>query len=307
MLRRQANVAAELDRLVEMTPSWVNYSEVEQVRWMNSVLKILWPSAKSATEEIVLDTLNPVLEMIKPSVLAELRMAKFDMGEKPLLITGVNCVRECTKAVVLDLSISLVAKTDVVIQAKSAGVSVSLRLANLSFIGKLRVELCLLHPRFPCFKAMTFSLTDKPVINFDIAAVGVPLMVIPGLHQHIRQICSSTLAESLVLPKKTIVPIEFVDAKERLRLSEVQATGVLRVKVLYVSGTGGGLDNVQELRERQLPFADLSLSNMRHQRTGVASQDTDRARWDQCFEWLVWDHANDALTISVMTQDVLGR
>ena len=303
MLRRQANVAAELEQVATVTPSWVNYSEVEQVKWMNAALKILWPFAKSATERVVLDTLNPVLEMIKPSVLAQLKLTKFDMGDKPLLITGMNCVRECATAVVLDLNISLVAKTDVVVDAKSAGVTVSLRLADLSFVGKLRVELCLLHHTFPCFKAMTFSLTAKPSINFDIVAIGLPLKAIPGLDSYIRYLCSSSLAESLVLPKKTVVPIAEVDLRERLALSEVQAHGVLRVKVLYGSGRGWGKGG----RHKQRLFASLSLSDTRHKRTRICGVDGEDSEWNECFEWLVWDPTNDLLRVSVMSEDVLGR
>lgn len=130
-------MSEELNKLVDTLPSWVNFSEVEQVVWINSVMKILWPFAKAPTEEMIIDMLNPLLEMIKPKALSQLKLTKCDLGNKPILVTGVNCVRDINTAVVLDLSITLISETNVVLDVTAAGVTIPVRLANLKFMGKL--------------------------------------------------------------------------------------------------------------------------------------------------------------------------
>lgn len=146
------------------------------------------------------------------------------------------------------------------------------------------------------------SLSSAPVISFDLDAIRIPLMSIPGLEGLISSLCSKGLAESIVLPMKTVIPLEPLSTLERLSVCGTAPMGVLRVHVISASG----LRSVDNLGGISDPYASLHVSNDRKKNTKPVPQCLDPV-WDECFEWLIWDPTNNFLSIVVKDEELLGR
>lgn len=69
-------------------PSSVNFSKIEKSSLLNYILRHLWPFAKAAIEDQLLQTLQPLLASVKPSFLPELAFSSLDLGFNPPVITG---------------------------------------------------------------------------------------------------------------------------------------------------------------------------------------------------------------------------
>jgi hypothetical protein len=83
-------------------PSWVQHSDVQTVQWLNDILEKLWPSISSATEAVIMQTLQPILDQNCPSYLTSLEFSRITLGTIAPVIVGVrhcrttaedNCVR----------------------------------------------------------------------------------------------------------------------------------------------------------------------------------------------------------------------
>lgn len=85
---------------IEEIPSWVQHSEVQTVQWLNDIISKLWPSISLATEAVIMQTLQPILDQNCPAYLTSLEFSRITLGTIAPVIVGIrhcntedNCVR----------------------------------------------------------------------------------------------------------------------------------------------------------------------------------------------------------------------
>jgi Ca2+-dependent lipid-binding protein len=70
------------------------------VQWLNDVLNKLWPSISSATEAVIMESLQPILKANCPAYLTSLDFSRITLGTIAPVIVGIrhcpnddNCLR----------------------------------------------------------------------------------------------------------------------------------------------------------------------------------------------------------------------
>jgi len=76
--------------LIRNLPSWVKFTDYEKCDFINNILGTMWPHLIKAIENSMRDALDPILNDQKPSFCSGLKLGIIDLGNKPLIITGIN-------------------------------------------------------------------------------------------------------------------------------------------------------------------------------------------------------------------------
>eukprot|EP00052_Salpingoeca_macrocollata_P027896 m.267001 g.267001 ORF g.267001 m.267001 type:complete len:1354 (-) comp22799_c4_seq3:41-4102(-) len=243
-IRQQAHNFHFVQGLLERFPAYLDFSENEQCQWLNNSLSKLWPFIKAATEQVLLAEINPQLAAVCPGFLSSLGLAKVDIGRNAPRIVTVNLVKhprnpidaERCGSVWLDVTLKLSEETAVVLEASSGPLSVRVGLQNVEFTGVFRLALAPLDDAPPFFKALSISLLEKPLVNFNLVALNVPLMTIPGLAPFIKDLLTSQISSVLLWPKKVVVPVDNLSETEERRLNDTSGKGVLRIRAQAIEG-----------------------------------------------------------------------
>ncbi len=178
----------------------------------------------TATEAVLLASMNPLIAYYKPSWLDFLSFSKLDLGaDTPPLIKGVKIIsgaegasvlgksagasgsgsgsgggstlRNGFREIVLDLDIVWHAKPNLVLDCGLKGLVVHARAENLQLECTLRLVLTPLVPVYPCFGALCFSFTRKPNMHFTLNAANLNLTSIPGLAGFLENLLKNVLVD----------------------------------------------------------------------------------------------------------------
>ena len=215
-LTRQA--LAELSALEELEtldllgdiPAWLTFSDVERSGWLNKVVKAAWPYLDAATSSVIVKALDPILRNTRPSFLTSLQFERFSFGSVPAIIEGVKVYESSEEgALEIDLKVFWAGDPDVVLKIRAAqdALAVPVSLTEFECTFTLRLIFAPLIGIFPCFGALTISLTENPDVNFDLRVVGGDITLLPGLAQPLQTYIQALIASFLVWPRCITVPI----------------------------------------------------------------------------------------------------
>ena len=184
-------------------PAWINFAETEKVEWLEQTVAKLWPSVKSATEEVLLASLGPILTSVKPAVLTHLGLSKLDLGSIPPALPGVRLQPSTGNEVMLDMDLEFLGNPIITIEARTVALPVYATLADFQMRGTIRVLLKPLINEWPCFTALCVSFTQKPTIHFKLETVGMNMMAIPGLNDMLYSIINEQFFCPHITPSNT--------------------------------------------------------------------------------------------------------
>ena len=184
--------------------------KAQSTEWLNEVVKAAWPYLDAATSAVIVNALDPILQNTRPSFLTSIEFEKFSFGSVPALVEGVKVYESGEEgALEIDLHIFWAGDPDVVLKIRAAqdalAVPVSLTEFECSFT--LRLIFAPLIGVFPCFGALTISLTEDPEFTFDLRVVGGDITLLPGLAQPLQTYIQALIASFLVWPRCITVPI----------------------------------------------------------------------------------------------------
>jgi hypothetical protein len=236
------------------------------------------------------DLLNPILAEAAEGLGLGLTLGfrQLQLGHRPPLITGVNTLRT-PAGVSIDLTLQLAGGSDVVVEAKAGGVTVSAELTDLSVSGVFRVTLAALSSEWiPGFKAINVTCVRKPDIAFNLSAVEIPLTQIPGLSDAITQAVQSGVASAIVWPWSVTLPIYDLSADETATLRDRSGDGMLRVVVVSA-------DKVPNPKYFRPPntFATCTINDVSAKHTRTVDG-TSSPVWGERMEWVVHDWATES-------------
>jgi len=200
----------EIKELAGNLPAWLAFDEVERAGWLNKVVKAAWPYLDAATSKVIVNALDPILQSTRPSFLTSIEFEKFSFGSVPARIEGVKVYETASaEALEIDLQVFWAGDPDVVLKIKAAQdtLAVPVSLTEFECTFTLRLIFAPLIGVFPCFGALTISLTEDPNVNFDLRVVGGDITLLPGLAPLLRTYIQALIASFLVWPRCITVPI----------------------------------------------------------------------------------------------------
>lgn len=200
----------EIKQLVGEIPAWLAFSEIERAGWLNKVVKAAWPYLDAATSKVIVNALDPILQSTRPSFLTSIQFEKFSFGSVPARIEGVKVYDTSSEeALEIDLQVFWAGDPDVVLKIRAAQdtLAVPVSLTEFECTFTLRLIFAPLIGVFPCFGALTLSLTEDPNVNFDLRVVGGDITMLPGMAPPLRTYIQALIASFLVWPRCITVPI----------------------------------------------------------------------------------------------------
>uniref|UniRef100_A0A668UHP9 SMP-LTD domain-containing protein n=1 Tax=Oreochromis aureus TaxID=47969 RepID=A0A668UHP9_OREAU len=171
-------VNTELKSALQM----VQYTDVENVQWLNKVLEQAWPFIGMYMEKLLREKIQPSIRASNPALKA-FTFTKIHFGYKPLKITGIRAYTHEVehREVILDMNIRLLQ-------------------------GMLRVILEPLIGQAPLVGGVTFFFIRRPTLHINWT--GMPnLLSIPSLSSLSEETTLDAIASIMVLPNRMCIPL----------------------------------------------------------------------------------------------------
>lgn len=290
---------AVLKAVMDDIPAWISFPDIERVTWLNKLVLQLWPNLKKATEASIKASLVPIFNASRPAFLTHLDFGKLDLGEEPVIFTGIKVHSAQENAVLIDIHFRFNGKSKIVLEAGFKTVNAAVRVNDLSVSGVMRVTLEQLYPMFPCFSVITISFMDKPQIDFDLAAMKLNVMYLPGFNAWLQTFLKSTLASLMVWPKKLVIPLGStanLSAEVLKSLASSAPSGILRVTLIGAKK----LSNT-ELIGKSDPYVILKMDEEQFKSKHI--DNSLDPSWNEDFEFMVTDLQTQVLKIKVYDYD----
>ncbi|CAI5978925.1 unnamed protein product [Closterium sp. NIES-65] len=255
-----------------------------------------------ATSQVVRETMEPILEANRPSIVSSMTFHKFELGkdrEKAPHIEGIKLHKTGAEEdqVIMDLLIYWQSDASIILNIKTAAVTLQVQVKNLVFQATLRL-IFQLGEQMPCIDAVVASLLRKPrpKVDFVLKAVGGSLAAIPGLEKQIDNTVASVLESVILWPERIVVKLNpAFDEK----LLEMKYEGELVVTVVRAEG----VKNVDTLGKSD-PYTTIWLNPKHMAKTGVCKNNLN-PQWNETFLLPVDDPHTAELTIKVEDDDVM--
>jgi Ca2+-dependent lipid-binding protein len=274
-------------------PSWVSFTDLEKVDWLQNMLKQMWPQIKEATEKTVESSLTPLFASLKPGFLSDLGFYKLDLGNIAPHVKGVKIQNyndnnsSNDEMIMLDMDVESAGNPIIQIEAKSGPINVVATLADFQMFASVRVLLKPLIVQWPCFGAISISFTRKPEINFRLETGNVNVMSIPGLNQFLNDMIKTQVSAFLVWPKKIVIPMSELSELVLKQLNESEPVGIIAIKV----------HAAKDLRPMD-SYVRLVLGN-EVKKTAIIKGHSKEPTYDEEFEFQVVDPRTEVVTLQV--------
>ncbi|CAI5975082.1 unnamed protein product [Closterium sp. NIES-65] len=298
-----------------------------QADWVTRMLSELWPHINKATSQVVRETMEPILEANRPSIVSSMTFHKFELGkdrEKAPHIEGIKLHKTGAEEdqVIMDLLIYWQSDASIILNIKTAAVTLQVQVKNLVFQATLRL-IFQLGEQMPCIDAVVASLLRKllnvplttslhlsflllrtaprPKVDFVLKAVGGSLAAIPGLEKQIDNTVASVLESVILWPERIVVKLNpaFDEKLLEMKLLEMKYEGELVVTVVRAEG----VKNVDTLGKSD-PYTTIWLNPKHMAKTGVCKNNLN-PQWNETFLLPVDDPHTAELTIKVEDDDVM--
>jgi len=200
---------AEIQELFGELPSWLAFEDFERGGWINKVVSAAWPYLDEATSSLIVGALDPILQATRPNFLTTLQFERFSFGSVPARIEAVKVYESTGDAVEIDLQVFWAGDPRVVLAVRAAQdtLAVPVSLTEIQCKFTLRLIFAPLIGKFPCFGALTVTLTEEPELDFDLRVVGGDITLVPGLAQPLRTYINALISSYLVWPRCITIPI----------------------------------------------------------------------------------------------------
>lgn len=217
-------------------PPWMVFSSVHRVEWLNQGVRKLWPHLNRSISDVLVQTLNPIFsEYVPPFIKSMSFTSDFSLGDAPPNLEGVTVQPSEDKEVIIDIDFSWSGNPTVVFAIETGGVTLPIKLSEITVFGQVRLVLAPLVDVLPCFGSLLISFTRPLDIDFDIQLLNskmLDLTAFPGVTSWLDTFLKDTLAGLMAYPRQLPVPIlEWDDIKDLIDV-EVKPAGVLKVLVV---------------------------------------------------------------------------
>ncbi|CAI5656794.1 extended synaptotagmin-3 isoform X2 [Oreochromis niloticus] len=278
--------------------SWVQFSDVEKVHWLNKVLKQAWPFFGTYMEKLLRENIQQSIRFSSPS-LKTFTFTKIHFGRIPLKITGIRAYTHEVehREVILDMNISYDGDVDIradVNSAMTAGVK------GVKLHGMMRVILEPLIGQTPLVGGVTFFFIRRPTLKINWTGM-TNLLSSPAFSSLSDETIMNIIASFIVLPNRMCIPL--IDQVKMEQMRFPLPRGVVRVHLLeardllamdtYVMGLVKGKSD---------PYATLRVGNI-HFKSKTVKKNL-HPRWNEVYEFVVHEAPGQELEVGLYDEDV---
>ncbi|KAK7849778.1 synaptotagmin-4 [Quercus suber] len=205
-------------------PTWV-------LTWLNLQLDKIWPYVDEATSELIRNKVEPILEQHRPAILASLKFSKLTLGTVAPQFTGVSIIESESDAqgVTMELEMQWDGNPHISLDIKTKlGVALPIQVKNIGFTGVFKLIFKPFVDVFPCFGAVSYSLSEKKKLDFTLKIVGGDVSAIPGVSDAIEETIRDAIEDSITWPVRKVIPILPGDYSDL----DLKPVGTLEVKLV---------------------------------------------------------------------------
>ncbi|XP_061579912.1 extended synaptotagmin-3 [Cololabis saira] len=298
-------INTELKSALQMA-SWVHFTEVEKVHWVNKVLEQVWPFFGMYMEKLLKENIQPTIR-VSSHALRMFKFTKIHFGHKPLRITGIKVYTHEVdqREVILDLNIDYDGDVDIDADVNppiTAGVK------GLKLQGMLRVILEPLIGQTPLVGGVTIFFIRRPTLQINWTGV-TNLLDSPGFSSLSEDTIMDIIASLMVLPNRMCIPL--IDQVKMDQMRFPLPRGVVRVHVLEAKELVAKDTFMMGLvKGKSDPYVTLRVGN-RHHKTRTIKESLDPT-WNEVYEFVVHEAPGQELEVELYDEDTdkddfLGR
>jgi len=268
----------------------LNPENPETINWLNYILQKAWPTAEPLIGEIVMDSVNGVLDDVIANVglsnlgFDAIKITEFSLGtEAPRLMemcpstdTDPNVIKFTCTAKYEPLDTDKISKYDIESGEKRASnICLSIKpqlipkyiptkVTDILFVGKLLFIITTMET-FPYVKKVEFTFVEQPNIKWELKPLGgMDVMNIPGLDAGIGKIVQMVISSIALEPTRIAIDVE--DMLKSMTLD--QPIGLLKLNIYE----GKELKNNSKLGTDD-PYAQFSINGNVLAKTNPVSND----------------------------------
>ncbi|XP_023537351.1 synaptotagmin-5-like isoform X1 [Cucurbita pepo subsp. pepo] len=310
--KRRADLAATIAAFARMTvddsrkilppqyyPSWVVFSQTQNLTWLNQHLTKIWPYVNEAASDLIRSSVEPVLEQYRPIILSSLKFSRFTLGTVAPQFTGISIIEDGgTDGITMELEMQWDGNQSIILDIKTRlGVALPVQVKNIGFTGVFRLIFKPMVDEFPCFGAVCFSLRQKKKLDFTLKVIGGDISAIPGLYSALEGTIRDAVEDSITWPVRKVIPILPGDYSDL----ELKPVGILEVKLVQAKE----LTN-KDLIGKSDPYAVLYIRPLRDRmKTSKIINNDLNPVWNEHFEFVVEDESTQHLVVKVYDDEGL--
>uniref|UniRef100_H3CU01 Extended synaptotagmin-like protein 3 n=1 Tax=Tetraodon nigroviridis TaxID=99883 RepID=H3CU01_TETNG len=289
-------VHTELRSALQMA-SWVQFSEVEKVDWVNKVLGQAWPFFGMYMEKFLKENIQPTVRLSSPA-LKTFAFTKIHFGHIPPKIKGMKAYTHEVdqREVVLDLDISYLGDVDIDAVVKEP---ITAGIKGLKLTGMLRIILEPLIGVAPLVGGVTFFFIRRPTLDINWTGA-TNLLDSPAFSSLSEDAIMDIIASLMVLPNRMCVPL--IDQVKVDQMRFPLPRGVVRVHLLE------GRDLVAKdtymmglVKGKSDPYATLRVGN-RHVKSKTIKENL-YPKWNEVYEFVVHEAPGQELELELYDED----
>ena len=154
------------------------------------------------------DSLRDSLADVKVKQIKKLTLASFSAGTKAPKLEAARIYDLNKEAMAFDCDVTWDSELEATVRVTMAGglARVPITIKNVRFQGVIRVIFTPMISAYPGFGATLISLANKPTIGLDIKVAGGEVTRVPRLRAELLKAIQQTVHDTLLWPKRVVVP-----------------------------------------------------------------------------------------------------
>ncbi|CAB4060765.1 unnamed protein product [Lepeophtheirus salmonis] len=205
-------------------PSWVQFSDINRVEWINTVISVIWPHVSYFMDYFLRHSVEPLArEALEQYKLWDFKFQQIDFGKIPPRICGVKVHGEPgSSEIIIDVDFEYNGDIDVSISV----LKISSSVADVQIQGRLRIVLKPIIEDIPFIAGIQIFFLTSPEIDFDLGGAA-SILDLPGLNTVIKQSLNDYIERYAVLPNK--ISILLSDKISPVELKMPQPVGIVTI------------------------------------------------------------------------------
>jgi hypothetical protein len=294
------NVSFFKQRLLSDTSPALSSPDYERVRFMNKILKQLWPHLSPAIhKEVIAQTKEPIrVALEKIPLVKGIRVHTMDLGTRPFRLDSLKSYDSSDNLIMMEAPIfwggDILIRLIVEVCLGGKMVDVPIQMSCIQFKALARITLYPLVEQLPCVGGLAFSLLEEPTVDMDLRILDSPdLLSVPPIPMVLKILKKVVIGKMLKYPNEITIPI-----MPNFGLPPTPK-GIFRIRVLY------GLNIKSSWIDEVDPFAKIEVRKGRGVMTKIISNNINPT-WDETFDMVVDNFEKQMITVSVYDDDILA-
>ncbi|XP_054643984.1 extended synaptotagmin-3 [Dunckerocampus dactyliophorus] len=289
-------VNTELKNSLQMA-TWIHFTDMEKVEWVNKVLEQAWPFFGMYMEKLLRENIQSAVQQ-SSSELKTFTFTKIHFGHIPLRITGMKAYTHEVdhREVVLDMNISYEGDVDIDAELKSA---ITAGVKGLKLRGMIRVILEPLIGQAPLVGGVTFFFIRRPTLEINWTGM-TNILDSPAFSSLSEGTIMDIIASLMVLPNRMCFPL--IDQVKVDQMRFPLPRGVVRVHLLEARDLVAKDTYMMGLvKGKSDPYTTLRVGDRSVKSKTV--KENLHPKWGEVYEFVVHEAPGQELEVEIFDED----